>query len=100
MSRNLIGVKNPKWKTAKQIRLDADGNPVYEADGKTYISDVINDSDGNPIKIIECECQWSHLGDNTQEWLAFTADARDPEKHGRDLYTALVNGDHGTVADE
>ncbi len=51
MSISLVSVRNPKWKTAKQIRLDADGNPVYEADGKTYISDVINDSDGNPIDI-------------------------------------------------
>ena len=100
MSRNLIAVRNPKWKTAKQIRLDADGNPVYESDGKTYISDVINDADGNPIKIIDCECQWSHLGDNTQEWLPFTATSTDVEQHGKDLYNALVNGDYGAIADE
>ena len=83
MSINLIAVKNQKWKTIK----DSDGNPV-------------NDSDGNPIKVIDCECQWSHLGDNTQEWISFTADQNDTEKHGRDLYNALVNGDHGAIADE
>ena len=96
---NLIAVKNQKWVTLKQVRLDSDGKEVTDSDGNRIL-DVLNDSDGNPVKVIDCECQWSHLGDNTQEWLAFTADARDPEKHGRDLYTALVNGDHGTVADE
>ena len=83
MSITLVAVRNPKWETRK----DNDGN-------------VINDSDGNPVKVINCECQWSHLGDNTQAWLPFTADADDTEQHGKDLYAALVNGDHGTVADE
>ena len=83
MSINLIAVRNPKWETRKDI----DGNPI-------------NDSDGNPIKVIDCECQWSHLGDNTQEWLPFTTDLNDTEQHGKDLYNALVNGDHGAIADE
>ena len=83
MSITLVAVRNPKWKTIK----DAGGDPV-------------NDSEGNPIKVIDCEAQWSHLGDNTQEWIAFTADANDTEQHGKDLYAALVNGDHGTIADE
>ena len=83
MSITLVAVRNPKWETRK----DNDGN-------------VINDSDGNPIKVINCETQWSHLGDNTQAWLPFTAYVHDPEQHGKDLYAALVNGDHGTVADE
>tara|TARA_Y100001973_G_C5129572_1_gene296996 strand:+ start:678 stop:983 length:306 start_codon:yes stop_codon:yes gene_type:complete len=100
MSRNLIAVRNPKWKTAKMIKIDGDGNPVLESDGVTYVSEVVNDSDGNPIKIIECECKWSHLGDDTQDWLPFTADARDPELHGRNLYADLAAGKHGTVADE
>jgi len=83
MSINLIAVKNQKWKTIK----DSDGNPV-------------NGSDGNPIKVIDCECQWSHLGDNTQEWISFTADPNDTEKHGKDLYNAFLNGDHGLIANE
>ena len=83
MSINLIAVKNQKWKTIK----DSDGNPV-------------NDSDGNPIRVIDCECQWSHLGDDTQEWLSFTATNTDVAQHGRDLYDALVNGDHGAIAEE
>ena len=83
MSITLVAVRNPKWKTIK----DAGGVPV-------------NDSEGKPIKVIDCDAQWSHLGDNTQEWIAFTADANDTEQHGKDLYAALVNGDHGTVADE
>ena len=56
MSITLVAVRNPKWETRK----DNDGN-------------VINDSDGNPIKVINCETQWSHLGDTTQAWLPFTA---------------------------
>ena len=87
MSITLVAVRNPKWKTIKTERLDSDGN-------------VVNDSDGNPIKVIDCECQWSHLGDNTQNWLPFSADARDTEQHGKDLYAALVNGDHGSITAE
>ena len=70
---------------------DAEGNPIM---------DNILDSDGNPIRVIDCECQWSHLGDNTQEWLPFTATSDDTEQHGRDLYNAFVNGEHGAIADE
>ena len=99
MSITLIAVRNPQWKTIKYERLDSDGNVVNDADGNPII-DVVNDSDGNPIRVIDCECQWSHLGDNTQEWLPFTAVATDVEQHGRDLYNALVNGDHGAIADE
>jgi len=87
MSITLIAVRNPKWVTVKNQRLDSDGNGV-------------NDSDGNPIRVIDCECQWSHLGDNTQPWLLFTANANDVAQHGKDLYNALVNGDHGAIADE
>jgi hypothetical protein len=99
MSITLIAVKNPKWKTVKNERLDSDGNVVNDSDGNPIL-DVVNDSDGNPMKLIECEAQWSHLGDNTQEWLQFAATPWDGEKHGKDLYAALLNGDHGTVADE
>ena len=83
MSIELIATRNPQWKTLRDI----EGN-------------VINDDNGNPIRVIDCECQWSHLGDNTQEWLAFTATSDDAEQHGRDLYNAFVNGDHGAIADE
>ena len=87
MSITLIAVRNPKWKTLKNIREDAEGN-------------VVNDANGNPIKVIECECQWSHFGDNSQEWLSFTATSNDVEQHGKDLYNALVNGDYGAIASE
>ena len=99
MSITLVAVRNPKWKTIKTERLDSDGNVVNDSDGNP-IMDAVNDSGGNPIKVIDCECQWSHLGDNTQDWLLFSADARDTEQHGKDLYAALVNGDHGAIADE
>ena len=87
MSITLIAVRNPQWKTIKYERLDDDGN-------------VVNDADGNPVKVIDCECQWSHLGDDTQEWLPFTANPDDVAQHGKDLYAALVNGDHGAIAAE
>ena len=83
INTSLIAVRNPKWHTRK----DAEGN-------------VINDSEGNPKKVINCECQWTHLGDNTQNWCPFSANKEDVEQHGKDLYAALVNGDHGTIAEE
>ena len=99
MSVTLLATRNPKWKTITIERLDSDGNVVNDAEGNPIL-DVVNDSDGNPIKVIECEAKWSHLGDNTQEWLIFAANPNDSEQHGRDLYNAFVNGDHGTIADE
>jgi len=99
MSINLIAVRNPQWKTIKTERLDDDGNVVNDADGNP-IMDIVNDADGNPVRVIDCECQWSHLGDNTQAWLPFSANSNDTQQHGRDLYAALVNGDHGAIAAE
>ncbi len=99
MSITLVAVKNPKWFSVKTVRLDSDGKVVNDSDGNP-IMDAVNDSDGNPKKMINCDAKWSHLGDNTQEWLPFSANKDDVEKHGRDLYAALVNGDHGTIADE
>jgi hypothetical protein len=99
MSITLIAVKNPQWKTVKNNRVDSDGNTVNDSDGNP-IFDVVNDSDGNPKKFIECQCQWSHLGDNTQEWLSFAATPWDTEPHGVALYAALLNGDHGAIAAE
>ena len=99
MSITLIAVRNPRWETVKNPKLDSDGNVVNDADGN-LIMDIVNDADGNPVRVIQCEAQWSHLGDSTQEWLLFTANPDDVEQHGRDLYAALVNGDHGSIADE
>tara|TARA_R110002049_G_scaffold204956_1_gene375432 strand:+ start:101 stop:436 length:336 start_codon:yes stop_codon:yes gene_type:complete len=111
MSITLLNVRSPKWKTIKTQRLDSDGNVVNDSDGNPIldvvndsdgnpIMDVINDSDGNPVRVIQCECQWSHLGDNTQAWLPFSANSNDTQQHGKDLYAALVNGDHGAIAAE
>ena len=99
MSITLIAVRNPQWKTVKTVRLDDDGNVVNDADGNP-IMDIVNDADGNPVRVIDCECQWSHLGDDTQEWFPFTASPDDIEQHGKDLYNAIVDGDHGAIADE
>ena len=99
MSITLIAVRNPQWKTIKTERLDDDGNVVNDSDGNP-IMDIVNDSDGNPVRVIDCEAQWSHLGDDTQEWFSFTASPDDIEQHGKDLYNAIVAGDHGAIADE
>ena len=99
MNIELIATRNPQWVTLKNKRLDSNGNTVNDADGNPIWDNVL-DSDGNPIRVINCECQWSHLGDNTQEWLEFTASPDDVEQHGRDLYNAFVNGEHGAIADE
>ena len=98
MSITLIAVRNPKWETLKDFKRDSEGNIVNDADGNP-IEEVKKDSDGNPMKLIQCEAQWSHLGDDTQEWLPFAATPGDVEQHGNDLYNALVNGDHGAIAD-
>ena len=95
----LLAVRNPKWKTWKTVKKDGSGNP--EVDGSGNIVWVTKkDGSGNDIKGIECEAKWSHLGDSSQDWLPFTAMADDGEQHGKDLYTALVNGDHGAVEAE
>jgi len=99
MSITLIDVRNPKWQTLKQLKFDSDGNEVKDSDGNNILENV-TDSDGNILKVISCECKWSHLGDNNQNWLPFAADSRDTEQHGKDLYAALVNGDHGAIAAE
>ena len=95
----LIAVRNPQWLSVTNERLDSDGNIVNDEDGNP-IMDVVNDEDGNPKRIIHCEAKWSHLGDDTQEWLGFGAVPWDVEKHGRDLYNALVNGEHGEILEE
>ena len=75
-----------------------------QADGtlieKSLADTLWVDESGNPVKLINVECQWSHLGDTSQPFQNFIANPDDPEEHGRALYAALINGDHGTVADE
>jgi len=72
----LLNIKNPKW-------------------------NIIKDEDDNEIsRVIDCECQWSHLGDETQEWLTFTANPNDTEEHGKQLYQDLIDGKHGEIADD
>ena len=83
MSITLVGARNPKWHTPRK------------ANGDAFVQE-----DGSNLRVINCEAQWSHLGDNTQEWHPFTASPNDTEKHGRDLYAALINGDHGEIAAE
>ena len=80
MDITLVAVRNPKWVTI----LDQAGNPIIKEDGNNY-------------KVVNCEAQWEHLGDM---WMPFTADKYDPEQHGKDLYAALINGDHGEIAAE
>ena len=95
----LIACKNAKWFTAKKWKVDESGKPVLDGSGNEILVDLTDES-GNPVKLIHVECQWSHLGDDTQDFLGFVANPADPETHGRNLYADLVAGKYGTVADE
>ena len=99
MSFTLLACKNPRWFTLQRIKRDESGNEVTDESGETIWEDSL-DENGDKIKLIYVDCQWSHLGDTSQPFQTFIANPNDPEKHGRDLYAALVNGDHGTIADE
>ena len=46
---------------------------------------------------IDCEAKFSHLGDENQEWLPFTAIPDDVEEHCRTIYANAIKGDYGTV---
>ena len=99
MNTTLLACKNPKWFTLRRSKTDENGNYVKDENGNDVWEDIVDES-GNPIKLINVECQWSHLGDTTQPFQNFIANPDDPEDHGRALYAALINGDHGTIADE
>ena len=99
MSFTLLACKNPRWFTLQRTKYDESGNEVKDESGATVYEDAL-DENGDKIKLIYVDCQWSHLGDTSQPFQTFIANPNDPEKHGRDLYAALVNGDHGTIADE
>ena len=94
----LLAVRNPQWVTIRTPRLDSNNKYVLNSDG-SLVTDVLM-KDGNPFRVIACETKWSHLGDSSQDWTPFDANPEDVEQHGRDLYTALVNGEHGAIADE
>jgi hypothetical protein len=101
MSISLVSVRNPKWKTKTLPRWDENG-AVLNSDGE-YIIDVVNDANGDPVKVIECEAIWTTSEANVHlpvNWLPFVADATSSVQHNKDLYAALVNGDHGAIADE
>ena len=83
INTTLIAVRNPKWETVRKENGDPEVN-----------------EDGTNKRFIYCDAKWSHLGDSSQEWLPFAATPWDPEQHGRDLFAAISNGDHGAIADE
>lgn len=89
MSIEILEVRNCQYKTRKDITFDDEGNVTS--------TENILDSEGNPIKDIDCEAKFSHMPD---EWLPFTASSDDVEEHGRTLYQNALNGDYGAIADE
>ncbi len=98
MSITLLAVRNPRWQTVKTFSVDSDGREIKDSDGNSIEVDWV--VDGTIQKIIKCEAKWSHLGDSSQDWLPFASTPWDPEQHGKDLYAALINGDHGEIAAE
>ena len=99
MAITLLAAKDPKWFTLQRSKLDENGDEVKDENGNTEWEDIL-DENGNPKKLINIQCQWSHLGDESQPFLNFIANPEDPEKHGRDLYAAIINGDYGTIGEE
>ena len=82
----ILEVRNCQYKTRKTYTF---------AEGGTCSKET--DSEGNPIKDIDCEAKFSHF---PNEWLPFTATHDDVEAHGRTLYQNALNGDYGAIADE
>ena len=95
----LIEVRNQKWHTASYNRVDSEGNDVLDSNGDPILDPHL-DENGDPVKVINCEAKWTHLGDDTQEWREFTAYEHDTEAHGKLLYQDLVAGKYGAIADE
>tara|TARA_Y100000361_G_C11081440_1_gene301249 strand:+ start:546 stop:845 length:300 start_codon:yes stop_codon:yes gene_type:complete len=99
MSITLLEIRNPKWKTIKNWKVDDNNEFVLDSEGN-QIEEVALDSEGNPLRCVDCETKWSHLGDSSQDWIPFSATPWDKAEHGKALYEALINGDHGAIADE
>ncbi len=99
MDIKLINCKNPKWITLKVLDVDENGESKVDADGNLILKNLV-DENGNTKKAITVDCQWSHLGDESQEFLNFLASPNDPMEHGRKLYQDLVDGKYGEIADD
>ena len=99
MSITLLAAQNPKWVTLKKPTLDENGQPQVDSNGDMILEDQV-DSNGNKIKAINIETKWSHLGGTDQPWVTHTATSFDTAEHGKNLYDAIMNGDHGTIAEE
>ena len=88
MNIEILEVKNCQYVTRKKLITDSEGNVTEQN---------VLDSEGNPIKDIDCEAKFSHF---PNEWLPFLATHDDVEEHGRTLYQNALNGDYGAIADE
>lgn len=88
MSIEILEVRNCQYITRKKLITDSEG---------TVTEQNVLDSEGNPIKDIDCEARFSHF---PNEWLPFLATHDDVEEHGRTLYQNALNGDYGAIADE
>ena len=89
MNIEILEVRNCRYITRTRGIFDNQGNI-------TNLENIL-DSEGNPIKDIDCEARFSHLPD---EWIPFTATHDDVEAHGRTLYQNALNGNYGAIADE
>ena len=103
MSISLVSVRNAQWKTKKRPRYDQETElNILDSNGD-LIFDVVNDENGDPMKEIDCLAIWTTSEANVHlpvNWSTFTIDATSVEQHLKDLYTALVNGDHGAITAE
>ena len=102
-STTLLAIRNPQWYTSKTVAKDSDGNRrSHTVDGVEHtVFAPQKNSDDEYYRWVTADCKWSHLWTvDQQEFEPFLATSDDPETHGQQLYAALVNGDHGTIAAE
>ena len=77
--------------------INENGAAVTDENGKLVLEPVLEDDGVTKQKLIWCETKWSHLGDDTQEWLPFKVTPYDTMVHGQKLWTDLNNGVHGAI---
>lgn len=97
INTTLLGIRNPKWVYNVVMKTDENGVAVTDENGKFVLEPVLEDDGVTKQKLIWCETKWTHLGDDTQEWLPFKVTPYDTMAHGQKLWTDLNNGVHGAI---
>jgi hypothetical protein len=97
INTTLLGIRNAKWVWHMSIKVDENGEDDLDENGNLQFVHIYEDDGVTKQKLIWCETKWSHLGDDTQEWLPFKVTPYDTMVHGQKLWTDLNNGVHGAI---